>query len=151
MGEVLAKHPERVIKHSVRGMLPHNALGRKMLRKLKVYASATHPDAAQFRASEKQEQQDDVDRPGQRLAQQLHGLLARKTSVARVLLQPGPGNIIINGIPFEQRFPRPSHQAAITLPLRLTNRLGRFNLLAKVIGGGVVRGRRDCRRHRPRR
>jgi small subunit ribosomal protein S9 len=61
----------------------------------------------------------------------------RKTSVARVLLQPGPGNIIINGMPFEQRFPRPSHQAAITLPLRLTNRLGSFNVLAKVIGGGV--------------
>jgi large subunit ribosomal protein L13 len=56
MGEVLAKHPERVIKHTVKGMLPHNALGRKMLRKLKIYAGATHPHAAQFRASEKQEQ-----------------------------------------------------------------------------------------------
>jgi len=53
LGEVLAKHPERVIKHSVRGMLPHNALGRKMLRKLKVYASGDHPHAAQFRAYEK--------------------------------------------------------------------------------------------------
>jgi small subunit ribosomal protein S9 len=52
-------------------------------------------------------------------------------------LQPGNGNIIINGIPFEQRFPRGSHQAAITLPLRLTNRLGTVNLLAKVLGGGV--------------
>jgi large subunit ribosomal protein L13 len=56
MGEVLERHPERVIKHSVRGMLPHNALGRKMLRKLKIYAGATHPHEAQFRASEKQEQ-----------------------------------------------------------------------------------------------
>jgi len=54
MGEVLAKHPERVIKHTVKGMLPHNALGRKMLRKLKIYAGATHPHEAQFRASEKQ-------------------------------------------------------------------------------------------------
>ncbi|MBV9581691.1 MAG: 50S ribosomal protein L13 [Chloroflexi bacterium] len=53
LGEVLARHPERVIKHSVRGMLPHNALGRKMLRKLKVYAGAEHPHAAQFRAYEK--------------------------------------------------------------------------------------------------
>ena len=49
----------------------------------------------------------------------------RKRSVARVLIQPGNGNIIVNGIPFEQRFPRGSHQAAITLPLRLTNRLAR--------------------------
>src|SRR2546422_9567460 len=62
----------------------------------------------------------------------------RKRSVARVLLQPGSGNIIVNGIPFEQRFPRGSHQALITLPLRLTNRLGSVNLLAKVIGGGVT-------------
>src|SRR5919205_4394751 len=61
----------------------------------------------------------------------------RKTSVARVLLQPGNGNIIVNGIPFTQRFPRGSHQAAITLPLRLTNRLGAVNVLAKVTGGGV--------------
>jgi len=56
LGELLARHPERVIKHSVRGMLPHNALGRKMLRKLKVYAGADHPHDAQFRASEKQQQ-----------------------------------------------------------------------------------------------
>ena len=61
----------------------------------------------------------------------------RKRSTARVLLQPGSGNIIVNGIPFEQRFPRGSHQAAITLPLRLTNRLGTLNVLAKVLGGGV--------------
>src|SRR5947209_4267480 len=54
LGEVLAKHPERVIRHSVRGMLPHNALGRKMLRKLKVYAGPEHPHGAQFRAAEKQ-------------------------------------------------------------------------------------------------
>jgi large subunit ribosomal protein L13 len=56
LGEVLAKHPERVIKHTVRGMLPHTALGRQMLRKLKVYGGSEHPHAAQFRAYEKQQQ-----------------------------------------------------------------------------------------------
>jgi large subunit ribosomal protein L13 len=56
MGDVLARHPERVIKHAVRGMLPHNALGRKVLSKLKVYAGPQHPHAAQFRAVEKQQQ-----------------------------------------------------------------------------------------------
>ena len=61
----------------------------------------------------------------------------RKRAVARVLLQPGPGNIIVNGLPLDERFPRATHQAAITLPLRLTNRLGAFNVLAKVIGGGT--------------
>jgi large subunit ribosomal protein L13 len=56
LGELLARHPERVIKHTVRGMLPHNALGRKMLRKLKVYSGSEHPHAAQFRAFEKRQQ-----------------------------------------------------------------------------------------------
>ena len=57
LGDLLARHPERVLKHSVRGMLPHNALGRKMLRKLKVYGGPEHPHSAQFRAYEKQQQQ----------------------------------------------------------------------------------------------
>jgi large subunit ribosomal protein L13 len=42
-----AEHPERVIETAVRGMLPHNPLGRAMFRKLKVYAGPSHPHAAQ--------------------------------------------------------------------------------------------------------
>lgn len=45
--KMLAKHPTRVIEHAVRGMLPKTRLGRAMARKLKVYAGATHPHAAQ--------------------------------------------------------------------------------------------------------
>jgi large subunit ribosomal protein L13 len=41
------RHPERIIELAVRGMLPKNKLGRAMIRKLKVYASSTHPHAAQ--------------------------------------------------------------------------------------------------------
>jgi large subunit ribosomal protein L13 len=44
---MLAKHPERVIKFAVKGMLPKNRLGRRMLKKLYVYGGATHPHAAQ--------------------------------------------------------------------------------------------------------
>jgi large subunit ribosomal protein L13 len=40
-------HPERVIESAVRGMLPKNHLGRQMFSKLKVYAGADHPHAAQ--------------------------------------------------------------------------------------------------------
>ena len=43
----LAQHPERVIQGAVWGMLPHNKLGRAMLKKLKVYAGAEHPHQAQ--------------------------------------------------------------------------------------------------------
>ncbi len=43
----LKRHPTRVIRSAVKGMLPHNRLGRAMMRKLKVYAGATHPHEAQ--------------------------------------------------------------------------------------------------------
>jgi large subunit ribosomal protein L13 len=43
----LAKHPERVIEAAVRGMLPKNKLGRKMIKKMKVYAGESHPHEAQ--------------------------------------------------------------------------------------------------------
>ncbi len=40
-------HPDRIIKQSVKGMLPKNSLGRAMFKKLKVYAGSTHEHAAQ--------------------------------------------------------------------------------------------------------
>jgi len=43
----LQKHPERVLQAAVKGMLPKNQLGRKMLKKLKVYAGDSHPHQAQ--------------------------------------------------------------------------------------------------------
>ncbi len=45
--ELLEKHPERMIEKAVWGMLPKNTLGRKMIKKLKVYRGAEHPHAAQ--------------------------------------------------------------------------------------------------------
>ncbi|NLL49038.1 MAG: 50S ribosomal protein L13, partial [Firmicutes bacterium] len=47
-GEVLNRHPERVIEAAVWGMIPHNKLGRQMIKKLKVYAGAEHPHEAQM-------------------------------------------------------------------------------------------------------
>ncbi|MBS1250313.1 MAG: 50S ribosomal protein L13 [Chloroflexi bacterium] len=43
----LATKPERVIEHAVKGMLPHNRLGRRLRKKLKVYAGPEHPHQAQ--------------------------------------------------------------------------------------------------------
>ena len=45
--EAMAKHPERVIEHAVKGMLPKTTLGRAQGMKLKVYAGPEHPHAAQ--------------------------------------------------------------------------------------------------------
>ena len=45
--QMLAKHPTRAVEKAVRGMLPKNSIGRAQLNKLKVYAGAEHPHAAQ--------------------------------------------------------------------------------------------------------
>jgi large subunit ribosomal protein L13 len=45
--ELLEKTPEEMVRRAVRGMLPKGPLGRQMLKKLKVYAGAAHPHAAQ--------------------------------------------------------------------------------------------------------
>ncbi len=44
---LLARRPEEIVRHAVRGMLPHNKLGRAQLRKLKIYAGAEHHHEAQ--------------------------------------------------------------------------------------------------------
>lgn len=46
--DILANHPEDAVRHAVRGMLPRGPLGRRMLKKLKVYAGPEHPHAAQM-------------------------------------------------------------------------------------------------------
>ncbi len=46
-GDLLKRDPARAFRIAVKGMLPHNTLGRQMLRKLKVYAGSDHPHAAQ--------------------------------------------------------------------------------------------------------
>jgi large subunit ribosomal protein L13 len=47
MKEVLAKKPEDIIEHAVRGMIPKNKLGRAVIKKLKVYKGPVHPHEAQ--------------------------------------------------------------------------------------------------------
>jgi large subunit ribosomal protein L13 len=44
---LLARHPERILEHAIRGMLPHNRLGRQMIKKLKVYRGEAHPHTSQ--------------------------------------------------------------------------------------------------------
>ncbi|EPD30996.1 50S ribosomal protein L13 [Gleimia europaea] len=45
--ELLAKYPERAVEKAIRGMIPHNKLGRAQMKKLRVYAGPEHPHAAQ--------------------------------------------------------------------------------------------------------
>jgi large subunit ribosomal protein L13 len=52
-GELLTKRPEYAILRTVKGMLPHNSLGAKMLKKLRVYSGPTHPHEAQIKGAQK--------------------------------------------------------------------------------------------------
>ena len=45
--KVRQQHPEKIITNAVKGMLPHNRLGRKLLKHLKIYATEVHPHTAQ--------------------------------------------------------------------------------------------------------
>lgn len=45
--DMLRRHPERILEHAIRGMLPKTKLGRRMFKKLKIYAQPDHPHAAQ--------------------------------------------------------------------------------------------------------
>ena len=56
LDEMLDKYPERVIEHAVKGMLPRNRLGARMLKKLHVYAGDTHPHVAQTGTAKDTEQ-----------------------------------------------------------------------------------------------
>jgi len=47
VAQIRARHPERLITHAVKGMVPKNRLGRQLLTKLKVYKGANHPHSAQ--------------------------------------------------------------------------------------------------------
>jgi len=75
-----------------------------------------------------------------------HGTGRRKSAIARVKLLPGDGAIIINGIPYEERFPRLEHRRTIMQPLLVTECTGKFNVVAKVDGGGIS-GQSDAISH----
>ena len=65
-----------------------------------------------------------------------YGTGRRKTSVARVRLVPGEGNIVVNGRELGEYFGRKTLELIVKQPLNLTNTLAQYNVLAKVEGGG---------------
>ena len=70
----------------------------------------------------------------------------RKTAVARVRLLPGDGKITINGRDVEEYFPRPAYRTAVRSPLVLLGAVGRYDVIAKIEGGGPT-GQAEAMRH----
>jgi small subunit ribosomal protein S9 len=61
----------------------------------------------------------------------------RKEAVARVRLIPGTGQFKLNGRPLDDYFPRPVLRMIVTEPLRLTNTLDAYDIVARIEGGGM--------------
>jgi small subunit ribosomal protein S9 len=68
---------------------------------------------------------------------QYYGTGRRKSSVARVFLRPGSGDITVNGRPFEQYFVTSSQRSAAKQPLLSSETAATFNVVASVAGGGI--------------
>jgi len=66
-----------------------------------------------------------------------YGVGRRKSAIARVRLLPGNGAIIINGVPYEELFPRLEYRRLILQPLLVTVNVGKYNAMVKVAGGGI--------------
>ena len=66
-----------------------------------------------------------------------YGTGRRKTSVARVRLVPGEGNVIINGREMAEYFGQPTLELIVRQPLELTEMVGKYDVIAKVEGGGI--------------
>ncbi|BFR48042.1 30S ribosomal protein S9 [Nitratidesulfovibrio sp. HK-II] len=75
-----------------------------------------------------------------------YGTGRRKTATARTRLYAGSGQIVVNGRPFEDYFPRKSLQMIIRQPLVLTKNVERFDIKVNVCGGGVT-GQAEAVRH----
>ena len=128
-----ARHPELLVEHAVRGMIPHNRLGRAVYRKLKVYRGELHPHAAQqpqpFRRS----------KPNPTFMAQTQEFIAtgrRKTAVARIRMTPGSGKIDINGKSFEDYFPTVPLQNTVLQPLQAVKLTSAYDLSVNTTGGG---------------
>ena len=65
-----------------------------------------------------------------------YGTGRRKTSIARVRLLAGEGEVIVNGRSLEEHFGNAVDLTDITMPFRVTNTEGRYNVMVKVEGGG---------------
>ena len=62
----------------------------------------------------------------------------RKTAVARVRLTPGSGNMLVNGRPVDEYFPRDALRSLVVEPLTVCNAVGRYDVHANLHGGGVA-------------
>jgi small subunit ribosomal protein S9 len=70
----------------------------------------------------------------------------RKEAIARVFLTLGKGDMTVNGLGFEQYFPRETDKIIVKQPLRATNTVTKYDIIANISGGGIT-GQAAALRH----
>ena len=123
--EMRENYPVEMVERAVKGMLPHNRLGRAMYKKLFVYAGEDHKHQAQ--------------KPVQIMAKEkrsFYGTGRRKGSVAKVTLTPGTGKITVNGRDVNEYMPYDVLVMDLKQPLVVTGNEKTFDVNADVFGGG---------------
>ena len=75
-----------------------------------------------------------------------YGTGRRKTSTARVFLQPGKGNIVVNGRPLDEFFGRKTGRMIVRQPLETVSLADKFDINVTVVGGGIT-GQAGAIRH----
>ena len=139
--DMQARHPGRALEKAVKGMLPKGPLGYAMIKKLKVYAG----DSASAHRSATQETRHSSGRCAM-IGNWNYGTGRRKSSVARVFIKKGTGQILVNGRPVEEYFGRQTSIMVVRQPLLLTANDAAFDVKVNVRGGGET-GQAGAVRH----
>ena len=123
-----ARRPTRMVEVAIRGMLPKTKTWERDVSQAEgLRRSRASPHGANSRPSTRCPE----------LAVEYYGTGRRKTSTARVFLRPGSGDITVNRLPFQTRFPTESARTRILEPLVLSEAIEKFDILATAAGGGV--------------
>lgn len=75
-----------------------------------------------------------------------YGTGRRKKSIAKVWIMPGEGKVVVNGRPLDEYFGKKTLEMIVKQPMELTGTSSRFNVIAKVLGGGTT-GQAGAVRH----
>ena len=122
--EILAKKPTELVRMAVKGMLPKNRLGAKLINNLYLYQGSEHPHQAQKPKTFNQ-------------MKAVNALGRRKSAVARVYVVPGKGNITINGRELNEYFRDEALRYIVNQPFEVTGTVAQFDVKANLDGGGI--------------
>ena len=123
---------ERLLKKVVKGMLPKNILGAKLLNNLYVYAGSEHKQAAQ------NPKMIDINSYKEDIMEVVNALGRRKRAIARIFVSEGTGKITINKRDLAEYFPSTILQYVVKQPLNKLGAAEKYDIKVNLCGGGFT-------------